>query len=165
MKSEKVVFSYFDKSDERMIRECAILMSETEPWLTLKRQYDDVINIIEDETSEVYLARSGGEMIGFAIIKTRGAFVGYVQSIVIRPQFRNRGIGQTFMKYLEERIFAEYPNVFICVSSFNKAARKLYERLGYETIGEIKDYIVRGHSEVLLRKSRAPLSEFKAGKE
>jgi ribosomal-protein-alanine N-acetyltransferase len=165
MASESVVFSRLDKNNEYMIRECALLMSKSEPWVTLKRQYNEVVEIIEDKTSEVHLAQSSNEMIGFAIIKVRGAFVGYVQSVVIKPQFRNRGIGKAFMKYLEDRIFAEYPNVFICVSSFNIGAKRLYEKLGYETIGELKDYIVHGHSEILMRKSRAPLSEFKAGTE
>jgi hypothetical protein len=31
---------------------------------------------------------------------------------------------------------------------------------GYEVIGELKDYIVPGHSEILLRKTIAPLTEF-----
>jgi ribosomal protein S18 acetylase RimI-like enzyme len=65
------------------------------------------------------------------------------------------------MVYAEKHIFSRTPNVFICVSSFNSAARKLYERLGYQTIGELKDYIVSGHSEILLRKTIGPLSEFK----
>ena len=147
-----------------MVRACALLMSQCEPWITLKRRYDDVVDIINDETSEVHVARAGNEMIGFAVIKLRGAFVGYVQSIVIKPPYRNRGIGVAFMEYLEMRIFDVHPNVFICVSSFNEKARKLYEKLGYKVIGELKDYIVRGHSEILLRKSRGPLSEFKRRK-
>ena len=47
------------------------------------------------------------------------------------------------------------------VSSFNKKAQELYERLGYETVGELKDYIVPGHSEILLRRTIAPITEFK----
>ena len=38
--------------------------------------------------------------------------------------------------------------------------KALYERLGYEVIGELRDYIVRGHSEWLLRKSIAPLADW-----
>jgi ribosomal protein S18 acetylase RimI-like enzyme len=43
------------------------------------------------------------------------------------------------------------------VSSFNPRARELYERLGYEFIGELKDYLVRGHSELLMRKTIGPI--------
>ena len=67
------------------------------------------------------------------------------------------------MVFGEERIFGETPNAFVCVSSFNKGARRLYERMGYEVIGELRNFIVPGHSEVLLRKTIAPLSEFGKG--
>lgn len=51
----------------------------------------------------------------------------------------------------------------MCVSSFNVEAFKLYQRLGHEVIGELKDYLVRGHAEVLLRKSTGPWAEFRKG--
>lgn len=163
MGSDKITFYRLDKRNRDVIHECALLMSNSEPWMTLKRTYDDVMEIIDDETSEVHVAQSGNQMVGFAIIRLRGAFVGYVQSIMIRPQFRRKGFGRAFVEYLEGRIFNEHANVFICVSSFNTNAKRLYEELGYETIGELKDYIVRGHSEILMRKSRGPLSECKPG--
>jgi RimJ/RimL family protein N-acetyltransferase len=47
------------------------------------------------------------------------------------------------------------------VSSFNSGARRLYERLGYEEVGELRDWIISDHSEILLRKTIAPLTEFK----
>ena len=48
--------------------------------------------------------------------------------------------------------------MFMCVSSFNQDARRLYERLGYHEVGELTNYIVEGHSEILLRKTRGPLA-------
>jgi ribosomal protein S18 acetylase RimI-like enzyme len=49
----------------------------------------------------------------------------------------------------------------MCVSSFNERAQELYERLGYKAVGELKDYIISGHSEILFRKRIGPLSEKK----
>ena len=66
------------------------------------------------------------------------------------------------MGFAEQRILQVSPNVFMCVSSFNQSARRLYERLGYEVIGELTDYIVQGHSEFLLRKTLGPLTGFAA---
>jgi ribosomal protein S18 acetylase RimI-like enzyme len=65
------------------------------------------------------------------------------------------------MAFAERRIFSETPNAFICVSSFNGGARRLYERLGYQVIGELEDYVIPGHSEILLRKTIGPLTEFR----
>jgi ribosomal protein S18 acetylase RimI-like enzyme len=42
--------------------------------------------------------------------------------------------------------------VFLLVSSFNAGARALYERLGYEQAGELPDYVIDGHSEILMWK-------------
>jgi [ribosomal protein S18]-alanine N-acetyltransferase len=42
-------------------------------------------------------------------------------------------------------------------------SRRLYARLGYQVVGELTDYLVEGHSEILLRKTVGPLAQFGAG--
>jgi ribosomal-protein-alanine N-acetyltransferase len=140
---------------------CARIMASSEPWITLKRDVDASLRIINDPLREVYLAVRGGKIVGFIVLLLQGAFVGYIQSICVAPEWRNRGVGRRLMAYAEGRIFNETPNVFVCVSSFNPGALRLYQRLGYEVVGELKDYFVLGHSEILLRKTKGPLTEFK----
>lgn len=136
-------------------------MSSSEPWLTLGRGYESSYGVLGDPTREVYVARVGDDLAGFLILMMQGAFVGYIQTICIAPEHRNRGLGRRLVAFAEERIFRESPNVFLCVSSFNTEAHRLYERLGYELVGELKDYIVRGYSELLMRKTRGPLAELR----
>jgi ribosomal protein S18 acetylase RimI-like enzyme len=90
-----------------------------------------------------------------------GAFVGYIQTVLVAASEQGKGIGSKLVAYAEDRIFSESPNSFLCVSSFNTDARRLYERLGYEYVGELTDYLVRGHSELLFRKTRGAWSDFK----
>jgi ribosomal protein S18 acetylase RimI-like enzyme len=90
-----------------------------------------------------------------------GAFVGYIQTICIHPDHRGQGLGSRLVEFAEQRILRDAPNVFMCVSAFNRDARRLYERLGYRVVGELTDYIVRGHSEILLRKTSGPLTGFR----
>ncbi len=142
---------------------CARMMADSEPWMTLRRDYDASLKMLTDPSREVYLAIVNSQMVGFTILMMEGVFVGYIQSVCIAPEWRGQGIGSQLMSFAERRIFSEIPNVFICVSSFNKGALQLYERLGYKVIGELKDYIVSGHSEILLRKTIAPLTQFKKG--
>jgi len=139
---------------------CARMMADSEPWITLRRDYDASLKILTDPSREVYLAIVGDEIVGFTVINMHGAFVGYLQSVCVAPLWRGKGIGSELMDYVEKRILSETPNVFICVSSFNARVQKLYERRGYEVVGELKNWIVSGHSEILLRKSIAPLTEF-----
>jgi ribosomal-protein-alanine N-acetyltransferase len=139
---------------------CARLMSCSEPWVTLGRSYETSLAVIQDPTRETYVVREGEDVVGFLIVCMTGAFIGYIQTICIHPDHRGRGLGSRMVEFAEQRIFREAPNVFMCVSSFNHGARRLYERLGYRMVGELPDYIVAGHSEILLRKTTGPLTEF-----
>jgi len=134
---------------------CARMMASSEPWLTLGRSVDACLALMLDPTREVYVAHDG-VIRGFIILNMRmGPFTGYIQTVCVAPDVRGSGIGSQLVAFAEERIFRDSPNVFLCVSSFNPRARSLYERLGYETIGEIRDFLIRGASEILMRKSRS----------
>ena len=141
---------------------CARMMASSEPWITLRRDYAASLKTITEPTKEVYVAVMEGEIVAFAILNMNGAFVGYIQSVCTAPHWRGKGIGSQLMAYVEERIFSDVPNAFICVSSFNEGARRLYERLGYEVIGELKDFIIAGYSEILMRKTIAPLADYRS---
>ena len=147
-----------ENNDE--IEICARMMAGLEPWITLGRDYQASVKTLSVPTKEVYLGLIEAEIAGITILNLQGGFVGYVQTLCVAPEWRNRGIGSALMSFAEERIFKETPNVFICVSSFNPRALKLYRQRGYEIIGELKDYIISGHSEILLRKTISPLTEF-----
>ena len=142
---------------------CAHLMATSEPWLTLGRNYGASLNILQDESRERYVAHKNGALAGFLVLNMRGAFVGYIQTVCVAAESRNRGIGTELIRFAEEHIFKEHPNVFMCVSSFNTSARELYERLGYRVVGELSDYIAPGHSEILLRKTRGSISTYHRG--
>jgi len=142
---------------------CAGMMAGSEPWITLKRDYEASVATLADPSKEVYLATVGHKIVGFVILNMHGAFIGYIQTIYVAPPWRSKGIGRRLLAFAEERIFSEVPNVFMCVSSFNERARRLYERLGYSVVGELKEYIIAGQSEILLRKTISPLNEFKRG--
>jgi [ribosomal protein S18]-alanine N-acetyltransferase len=139
---------------------CAQIMSSSEPWITLQRDYTDSLQFLENPDLETYVALDGNQVLGFATLNLKGDFVGYLKILCVAPESRGAGIGSALVRFAEERIFRDYPNVFIMCSSFNPRACALYERLGFQYIGELKDYVVRGHSEILLRKTRCPIREF-----
>lgn len=151
-------------TDSADLQWCARLMAANEPWITLKREYAHSIELLQDSLSEVYLFSQNGERIGCIILKLKGAFTGYIQTIVFSEAVRGKGIGEAAIRYAEEVIFRVSPNVFICVSSFNTLARKLYLRLGFSEVGLLKDYVIGGYDEVLMRKTLGPLHDFKKQK-
>lgn len=133
------------------------MMAATEPWLTLGLNYSACLKAVSDPRQEVYAARSAASASGFIVIKMTGTFKGYIRAVCVAPEARGLGIGTRMIKFAERRIFKETPNVFMCVSSFNRGARKLYRTLGYVKAGVLCDFIVKGCDEILLRKTRGPL--------
>jgi len=140
------------------------MMASSEPWKTLGRTYEACLERMRDETKERYVALGeDGRALGFIVLNMQGAFVGYIQTVCVAAETRGQGLGARLVRFAEERIHRDSPNVFLCVSSFNEGAKRLYERLGYTVVGELADYIVRGHSEILMRKSLGSLDEFYRG--
>ncbi len=150
-------------ADDAEAHVCATIMAATDPWITLGRTFDRCLATMRDEALERYVATSNDEIVGLLLISMRGAFTGYIKSVAVRDDWRSKGVGRALLAFAEERIFRESPNVFICVSSFNPRARSLYEHVGYESVGVLRDFIMRGYDEILLRKTTGPLTEFRPG--
>lgn len=161
MKNLGLQVKLLDSVDDARV--CAGMMADSEPWISLGRGFEDSLGIITDPSRDVYVAWIGDEIVGFVVVEMTGTFKGYIKSVYVLPEFRCRGIGSMLMKHVESKIFSATPNVFLLVSSFNTEARRLYEKLGYEQVGELKDFVVRSHSEILMRKTLCPLTEFKTG--
>ena len=105
------------------------------------------------------VAEDDGRVVGFVVYRLRGTFVhsGYILDVGVAANAQNRGVGNLLMDAAETEILRHGPNVFLLVSAFNTRAQQFYERRGYQRIGEIPDYIRRGTTEVLYRKTLGPI--------
>lgn len=147
-------------ADDIEAAECARIMANSEPWLTLGRTYEASLAAVRDPSKEVHVLVQGSQILGFVILDMRGAFRGFMQTICIHADHRGVGLGTRLLEWAEERVFRESPNFFLCVSSFNERARRLYERRGYAAVGELTEFLVPGHGEILLRKTHGPWAVF-----
>lgn len=143
------------------IEACATMMNATEPWITIKRSFDEMVKVLSNPITQNYAVKVGSETVGYIRITVQGVLVGYINTLVIGSRWQGRGYGSQAIKEAEKMIFKQFPNVFIMSSSFNPRAVKLYQNLGYDVIGELKDYAISGHSEILLRKTIGPMMGFK----
>ena len=106
---------------------CASIMASTDPWKTLGRKYDDTFRMISDAGAEVFVAVTPDEeVVGLVQIRMIPVFKGYIAALAVHEAWRNQGIGTMLLEFAEERIFRESPNVFLCCSSFNHDAMRLY---------------------------------------
>ncbi|MDP1889868.1 MAG: GNAT family N-acetyltransferase [Gemmatimonadaceae bacterium] len=139
---------------------CARMMSESDPWVTLGRDFARCLTAVSDPARELYVARTEQGVVGFILLTMKGQLPGYITSVCVAASARGSGLGTQLVTFAEQRIHRESPNVFLCVSSFNPGARRLYERLGFEFVGTLKDFLVEGYDELLFRKSIGPWSTF-----
>jgi ribosomal-protein-alanine N-acetyltransferase len=135
---------------------CAGMMSVTDPWITLQMDYPQCLKAFEGDYKEVYIIEYQNIIAGFIILQTAGTFSGYIQTICIDEAFRGKGLGKILLYYCEQRVLKFSPNLFICVSSFNAGAIKLYHEFGFKLVGELNNFVKEGFTELLLRKTVGP---------
>jgi ribosomal-protein-alanine N-acetyltransferase len=131
----------------------ADLLANSEPWITLKISHEQCRKNCHDPEYQLYIAYTDNNLSGIILIDPRGiAGSPYIKSIAVWPDFRGVGIGTILLSLAEDLFKSKARFIFICVSSFNQRARKLYEKRGYKIVGEFKDYIIDGASEILMQK-------------
>ena len=131
----------------------ASVMAGSEPWITLGRSLESCLEICRRPEYQVFVARQGRQLCGFVVLVRRGvAGSPYIASIAVAEGSRGSGVGSRLLEFAEDLFRATARHIFLCVSSFNLRARALYERRGYEAVGEFKDYVIDGASEILMHK-------------
>jgi ribosomal protein S18 acetylase RimI-like enzyme len=142
---------------EDEIERCARMMQGSEPWLTLGRGYEAGLSMLRDTSRERHVASVDEVIAGFFVVTLQGPLAGYLQTICVADAMRGKGVGRALMEAAEALVFARHPNFFLMVSDFNHAAQSFYAALGYEVIGTLRDYLVVGRAEILMRKTRGPI--------
>lgn len=133
---------------------CARLMAANDPWITLQRDLEGCRTVLTRPGTELFTARDHAtiDLLGFVLLAPYGlAGSPYVSSIAVSPEAQGRGLGSQLMAFAEQR-YQDRKHLFLLVSSFNPRAQQFYRRHGYEFIGELKDYIVAGYSELIFHK-------------
>jgi ribosomal protein S18 acetylase RimI-like enzyme len=129
----------------------ARLMVSADPWIRLGIPFEKCRKNCGDPEFNLFIARLANKRCAMILLDPRGvAGSPYIKSIAVDEGFRNRGIGTELIAFAEQLYREDHSYIFLCVSSFNNRARKLYERLGYRVMGEFDDYIVKGESEILM---------------
>jgi ribosomal protein S18 acetylase RimI-like enzyme len=131
----------------------AHLLASSEPWITLQISEEQCKKNCHDPEFHLFIAYKNEKPAGIILLDPRGvAGSPYIKSIAVYPEFRGQGIGTKLLSFAENLFRDKSRHLFICVSSFNHRARELYEKSGYQAIGELKDYIIEGASEILMHK-------------
>ena len=138
-------------------------MAGTDPWITLGRKRDDTFKNVTLPLNETYAALANGKIVGVIIVAMPIPLIkGYIPGLAVDHAWRNRGIGAKLLRFAEER--TSPANRRTSSSAFHRSTpmrSAFYKRMGYERIGELKDYMIPGASEILMRKTTGAWSTFR----
>ncbi|MPM28782.1 dTDP-fucosamine acetyltransferase [bioreactor metagenome] len=117
-----------------------------------------IIHMLEtayDAKDILLTALENGKVRGFVWMQEQAVFgmSAYVKLIAVDYQHHQRGIGQLLMTAVESIAQKNGPNLFVLTSMDNLIAQKFYLRLGYESIGVIRNYVLPGVDELMMRKT------------
>lgn len=138
-------------AEEKDIKNIADIEAEC---FTTPESENSVRSVIENPVYEAFVAEIDGEISGHTITMSTVGDMD-ILSVAVRPVFRKKGIGQ---KLMENLIAKAYENniydVFLEVRKSNIAAISLYEKMGFEKIGERKNfYDLPKEDAVLMKKT------------
>lgn len=110
-----------------------------------RRLYQRAMREAHQGRRALFVAEVGGEIVGQIFVQfvcnrpelNDKSSTGYIQSFRIKPPFRNFGIGTRLIHQAEDVLRERgFHQAVIAVAQENRAARRLYERLGYTVFAE-----------------------------
>jgi ribosomal protein S18 acetylase RimI-like enzyme len=134
------------------------ILLTSDPWKRLgyeARDWDTYFSVLS-QGREGYVLEIDGKVAGFAVLRPRFLFGDYLELFAVAGWARGRQLGGHLLTHLESITFSRGTNLFACVSDFNLSARQFYKKHGYQEVGAIKDFLIPGSTEILVRKTVGP---------
>ena len=147
------------EAEEKYVTVCVDILQNTEIGTVYFSDYKKAAELILHalEQRELFVALNDHEdCLGFLYFMPKGVFGSYpyLHIIAVKNEYRNLGIGKRLIRYFEENS-SDYSSTkyFLTVDDFNPQARKLYESLGYQCVGELKDFYKDGITSYIMMKA------------
>lgn len=102
-----------------------------------------------------YIAEEGSVPVGVVSFVADPVFAagGCLRFVAVHPEKRRRGIGRQLMGFVERKVFARSPNLYISCPCASEPAFHFFQKLGYRKVGEIPDFTAPGQIEWILQKT------------
>ncbi|MHB2154135.1 ribosomal protein S18-alanine N-acetyltransferase [Calditrichota bacterium GD2] len=109
-----------------------------------------VSEIVSNDYSFPLVMEVNGQIVGYAVI-WRYADEMHIANFAIHPEFRQRGLGKQFMRYVLKE-FGDARFAFLEVRRTNEAAIRLYQSFGFRTMQIRKKYYRDGEDALVMVK-------------
>ncbi len=114
----------------------------------------NLADALNNNENILFVAEWEGEVAGFAWVHPRGTFLSapYLRFIAVNQLFRGKGIGRQLLGEFERQTAHVKRDFVLLVSDFNFEAQSLYTKCGYQKVGELADFAVKGVTEFIMVK-------------
>ncbi len=93
--------------------------------------------LLDREPAKFLVADVNGKVVGTTIV-TQLRNIGYIQTVMVHPDFRRKGIASELMKTAIQYIHRKkFTKAILHVSATNDSAKKLYQKLGFQRFDDI----------------------------
>lgn len=140
------------------VKECIQILEQSQIG---ERHFGDSSKIEEVfinalQKTELFVAVSTtGEVVGLLWYMQKGLFGSYpyLHLMVVKENYRNRGIGKQLLSYYEKNApLYKRTKCFLLVDDFNPKAKRFYERVGYQAVGKLPNFFKDGVDDYLMMK-------------
>ena len=147
------------EAEEKYVIPCVNILQSTEMGTVYFSNYKKTVDLLLHALAQrgLFVAlKDDDDCLGFMYFMPKGVFGSYpyLHIVVVKEEYRNLGIGKQLIKYFEENS-SDYSSTkyFLTVDDFNPQAKKLYESLGYQRVGELKDFYKNGITSYIMMKA------------
>jgi ribosomal protein S18 acetylase RimI-like enzyme len=125
------------------------------PWTVMNYPAESMANFLAalgDNVSR-FRVEVGGENAGVVSVRYPWLKGPYLELLALWPKFQGQGLGTRILGWFEqEAVRHEARNLWVCASSYNEGALRLYERHGFHRVATLPGLLIDGDDEILLRK-------------
>jgi diamine N-acetyltransferase len=127
-------------------------LASMDPWRTLGMSASALTGLLlePDHHLRCEAMFMDGAPAGVVALRHPWLYGPYVALLAVLPDWQGRGIGSVILRRIEEEMKPK--NVWVCVSSFNRAAERFYIRNGFEHVGPLPGLLRPQFDELLMRK-------------
>jgi ribosomal protein S18 acetylase RimI-like enzyme len=135
-----------------------VLLASIDPWLRNGRTAEAMASRFRDPDPGAarFAVMREGEVIGGVIIRfpvIRGA---YLETLGLAASARSTGVGRAIIEWMAREVEDRAPNLWLCVTEWNTAARRFYERQGFTEVGLLPGLVTEDQTEIFMRKRLLP---------
>lgn len=122
------------------IEDAPLIAAVESKCFTTPESEASVVSVIENSVYEAFVLETDGNIVGHTITMTTCGDTD-ILSIAVLPSFRRMGLGKMLMENIVKSAEKHgVSDIFLEVRKSNTSAISLYEKFGFEKIGERKNF-------------------------